>query len=284
MDGFDLTPLAGLGSIRAAVEPGLAAPAIESLFDHLPGVLFFTKDETLRYSSASCAMVDLCGARHRDKVIGRAASDFFADSVAQRYEAADRRVISTGRAYTNQLDYCVRLRGRPVWLLLSRWPIFAGARAVGVVTIARCLDASAQRQATYARLASALSYLHANIATFEYHECADRAGISLSQLQRDFLQLFGVSPRAYLNKARLNCALELLAGSRPVVEIALACGYADQTAFTRWFRGATGASPIQYRRARMMRSQSAERSGAKHTVCADSSTLCAAGRQDHRHS
>lgn len=281
MDGFDLPPSA-LNTFRAETEFGLRTAAVESFFDHLPGVLFFTKDASLRYTSASAAMVELCGVRRRDDVIGRRAADFFAEPGAQRYEAADRRVIQTGRPYTNQLDYSVRLRGRPVWLLLSRWPMLAGGQAVGVATVARCLDASPQRQATYARVAAALAYLHANIATFEYQECADRAGVSLSQLQRDFLQLFGVSPRAYLNKARLNIALEMLAERRPIVEIALACGYADQSAFTRWFRGATGASPMQYRRARAIRVQSAARCGAEHTLRADSSILHAVGRQDRR--
>jgi AraC-like DNA-binding protein len=36
--------------------------------------------------------------------------------------------------------------------------------------------------------------------------------------------------------------------SLPLAEIALACGYADQSAFTRAFGRATGLTPAAYRR------------------------------------
>lgn len=35
--------------------------------------------------------------------------------------------------------------------------------------------------------------------------------------------------------------------NRPVVEVGLVCGYADQSAFTRQFRRTIGMSPLEYR-------------------------------------
>lgn len=230
-------------------DPELPAPAIEALFNHIPGVSFFTKDAGLRYTAANAGMVDLCGARERSDVIGASARDFFAEAERQRYESADRRVMRTRRPLTNQLDRCVRLRGRPAWLLLSRWPIVQQGQAVGVATVARVLDISSHRHAMYSRLSAALDFIHANFGgAFDYAAFAASAGVSLSQLQRDFVQVLGVSPRTYLTTVRFEAALDMLADKRPIVEIAHACGYADQSAFTRGFRRAIGVSPMRYRR------------------------------------
>jgi PAS domain S-box-containing protein len=230
-------------------DPGLPLAAIESFFDPLPGACFFSKDAALRFTSANAAMVQLCGVRDRTDVIGRSARDFFAEPTRDRYEYAERRAMRTGRLGANRLDHCVRLRGRPVWLLIHHWPILRSGRSTGVVTIARSLDAADHRQAIYARLAAALDYLHVNFgAAFSYKEFAETAGVSLSQLQRDFVQVLGLTPRAYLTTVRVETALDMLAEKRPVVEVAHACGYADQSAFTRRFRCAIGASPMQYSR------------------------------------
>jgi PAS domain S-box-containing protein len=239
-------PLAVVG---AKGDSGLPLEAIEVFFDQFPGACFLSKDAALRYVSANAATVQLCGVRDRREVIGRSARDFFAEPTSERYERAERRAMRTGRSSTNRLDRCVRLRGRPAWLLLRHLPFLQGGRAAGVVTIARNLDASEHRQALYERLAAALDYLHADFgAAFSYGEFAARAGVSLSQLQRDFVQVLGLTPRAYLTCIRFETAIDMLAEKRPVVEVAHACGYADQSAFTRRFRCAIGTSPMQYSR------------------------------------
>lgn len=236
---------------HAGSAAGLPAEAIESLFDNLPGVAFCTKDASLRFTAASAAMVELCGARGREEVIGRSASDFFDEGAAKRYETADLRVLRTRRSIINQLDQCARLRGRAKWVLLSHWPILQRGEPIGVATVARSLDPTGYRRRIYERLAVALGYLHANFnASFEFADLAASAGVSLSQLQRDFVQVLGLTPRAYLIQLRFEMAVDMLAEQRAIVEVAHACGYADQSAFTRRFRTAMGMSPMQYRRSR----------------------------------
>jgi AraC-like DNA-binding protein len=52
-----------------------------------------------------------------------------------------------------------------------------------------------------------------------------------------------------IHKARLDTATQLLGGTLPITEIALRCGYADHSAFSRQFRALTGLSPSTYRNA-----------------------------------
>src|SRR5262249_34472053 len=117
-----------------------------------------------------------------------------------------------------------------------------------VASVARILEAPDRRHPTYERLALVVEHIKANFTQpIEVTDLARRAGVSVSQLERDFVNLFGVSPRRYITKVRLDAALELLREGGPIVDISHACGYSDQSAFTRRFRSLVGMSPTAYR-------------------------------------
>ncbi len=225
----------------------------ESLLESLPRTPFFVKDQALRYVRANSAMVDLCGAASRAELMGKTERDLFPEPVRARNEALDRQVMRTIKPLRDRLDLCVRMQAPPVWLLSGRWPVIASnGEVVGVACIARILEAE-RRQPAYERLSVALDYLHANFAApFDIAEMARRAGVSSCQLKRDFASVFGVPPRRYLTKIRLEAALDKLAYGGPIVDVAHACGYPDQSAFTRRFRAAVGMSPSAYRDARLV--------------------------------
>ncbi|MFB4204396.1 HTH-type transcriptional activator RhaR [wastewater metagenome] len=78
---------------------------------------------------------------------------------------------------------------------------------------------------------------------------AREAGVGTSRLFTLFDTHFGTSPGRYLARQRLHHARWLLETTRrPLAEIALASGYADQSTFTRAFRRETGMPPAAYRR------------------------------------
>ncbi|MFK1554046.1 AraC family transcriptional regulator [Pseudomonas aeruginosa] len=81
-------------------------------------------------------------------------------------------------------------------------------------------------------------------------ELADAAGLSRYQVLRAFSRATGLTPYAYLLQRRLERARALLGGSQPLAEIALACGFADQSHLTRLFTRLYGVSPGRYARTR----------------------------------
>lgn len=65
---------------------------------------------------------------------------------------------------------------------------------------------------------------------------------------RSFRRRYGCSPGQYLRRCRLEEAVRLLQDSRlGLAEIALRCGYVDQSHFSNAFRRAFGGTPAQYR-------------------------------------
>lgn len=79
-------------------------------------------------------------------------------------------------------------------------------------------------------------------------ELAEAAGLSRYYFLRAFRREVGATPHAYLIGRRIAAAKVLLDGETPLSEVALACGFYDQSHFTRSFKGCTGVTPGQYRR------------------------------------
>lgn len=80
---------------------------------------------------------------------------------------------------------------------------------------------------------------------------AGAAGLSSSQFVRAFRDATGVPPHRYLRGLRIAKARELLEQTdRPVIEVALDCGFGQPGHFATAFREATGLSPRAWRQAR----------------------------------
>jgi AraC-like DNA-binding protein len=74
-------------------------------------------------------------------------------------------------------------------------------------------------------------------------------GLSPFHAARLFTRHTGMPPHAWRNQLRLNRAAGMLRRQIPVAEAAAACGYADQSHFTRHFKRAHGVAPGQWQRA-----------------------------------
>lgn len=221
---------------------------VQAMFDHLPNAPFFLKDTELRFQAANTAMLKLCGLNRQEDIIGRTSRDFFGAPMPERAETLDREVMRSRRPSEQKLDVLLSRSG-PIWLLFRRWPVIGpSGEAVGLASIARRLEAPDRRHPTYRRLAAAIIQMQASLSeNTPLADLAVKAGVSLSQFERDFSTLFGVSPRQYLITLRIEAALTQLEGDASIADIAHDCGYGDQSAFARRFKAVLGMSPSQYR-------------------------------------
>jgi AraC family transcriptional regulator len=80
---------------------------------------------------------------------------------------------------------------------------------------------------------------------------AAQCGLSTSHFARAFRRTFGRPPHRWLVEQRIEKVKELLLTSRkPLAEIALQCGFADQPALNRAFTRIIGETPGEWRRSR----------------------------------
>jgi AraC family transcriptional regulator len=79
-------------------------------------------------------------------------------------------------------------------------------------------------------------------------ELAKLAGLSIDHFVRAFRSSIGEPPHRYMLRERIRVAQQLLAStSKPLAEIALQTGFADQSHFTIAFRRWVGTTPARYR-------------------------------------
>lgn len=100
------------------------------------------------------------------------------------------------------------------------------------------------------RLAALLSQIEANPSLTWTTETMSRfARMSVSRLHALFQEELNTSPHAWLLQKRLELVCELLARTnRPIADIALSTGFADQSVLTRAMRQNLDITPAAYRR------------------------------------
>ena len=107
-----------------------------------------------------------------------------------------------------------------------------------------------QRGLTNRQIRSALEYIETHVADdISLADIAGAAGVSVSSLTRGFRTALEVAPHRWVLNRRIALAQRLMsAGKTPLSEIAVLCGFADQSHFARVFLRHVGASPSLWRR------------------------------------
>ena len=240
--------------------PRLPLVLLERLFDTLPDVVFFAKDADGRYTHANQTLLDRLRLTKRAQLVGRRTDELFPGGLGDRYREQDEAVLRGGAEIAGQLELHLYPNRAPGWCLTHKFawrePATAGSRRrdaiVGLVGLSRDLAtpglSHATPPATYARVARVVDRLQRHHAEpLQIGELAREAGLSIAQLERHVTQLYRVTPRQLLARARLDAALALLSGDTSIAAIAHACGYTDHSAFARQFRRSTGVSPRDWR-------------------------------------
>jgi AraC family transcriptional regulator len=96
----------------------------------------------------------------------------------------------------------------------------------------------------------ALTYIEANLESkIEIRDLARFFGVSKSHFSRAFKQSIGCPPMTYVCMRRVERVKLMMKSERQrLSEIALACGFADQSHLNRVFRRVVGVSPGAWRR------------------------------------
>ena len=143
--------------------------------------------------------------------------------------------------------------GQEGWCLTWKEPIFGGdRRVVGLVGLSRDLrSANASPRRNGRPVKGPPLRPNATGNDFEsprHREASEPIGFPVRPTHTSDVWTIG---GAVLTGLRIDLASERLRrGNEPVSQIALDCGYADQTAFSRQFRKTVGVSPGVLRRTR----------------------------------
>lgn len=137
-------------------------------------------------------------------------------------------------------------------LLLDQITLAIGTRVAERHGQRRAAPVGANRRLSRAQEALAKDMLLSRLdSDLSIAEIAQACRLSRSYFTTAFRQTLGQTPHQWMTMQRIQRARELMAASQlPLAEIAAACGFADQSHFTRVFAKATGLPPSRWRRNR----------------------------------
>lgn len=232
-----LMSLSAGGGETAAVQLSTIAAMLDDAC-----LAFFVIDPTLHYTIANDCMLTLCGADCSTAVRGASVQRPFTRGAGEQLKRYVLDVMRTHTPLGDRRMVLTPLQAPPALVRLSLWPTGANAQ-----TVAGAVRVIESESAATRRIVEALAFIHEDVGgRLDVPFLASRAGVSPSQFQRDFQALMGVAPKHYITSVRFEHALERLQGGEPIASVAHACGYADQSAFTRRFRAALGMTPTAF--------------------------------------
>lgn len=237
----------GLSSLTSALADTLGR---DDLFDAIPDTVYFVKDRDGRYTAVNQTLVERTGRAGKADLIGRTGDEVFPGDLGKRIAAQDRAITQDGRTLTAELELHLYPDGCEGWCLTWKAPLRdASGAIIGLFGMSRDVRTGNDAPDGTRALSEALAYARAHLATpLRVADLAARAGLSSFQFDQRLRQLFGMSAGQYITRLRIDHARERLAqDDTPISEIAIDCGYADQTAFSRQFRKIVRLSPHRYR-------------------------------------
>jgi PAS domain S-box-containing protein len=221
------------------------------LFDLLPDVSFFVKDRQGRFMALNRKGCEYCGVATEATAIGMTDHDFFPKQRADSYVTDDHVCMDSGASIHNRLESAPEREGSPRLVVTSKMPIRDKQDGViGVAGFSRQIDQLQQSSGSVERFARVANFLHREYGTsITTTQLAKMAALSVSQFERRFRRAFGVSPRQYLIRIRVEAACRLLADTEQTVSaVAHATGFHDHAHLSRSFRRVMNVTPTEYRK------------------------------------
>ncbi len=223
---------------------------IEEMFDLIPDIYFYIKDHNCRWVTCNKAWLRFRNYRTVEEVYGATERDFFPPKIAEAIWKDDNDVITNRRPIINRTELIIDEVGHLIWVSTNKLPLIAKNGCVaGLMGTTRILTRSDRLPTEYQQFRPVIDYIQANVGgKIDIKELAQISCLSDSQFRKRFGKHFRLSPQEFILRARLQAASKILISTdRPIIDVALSCGFSDQSYFTKQFGKFFEQSPGRYR-------------------------------------
>ena len=222
----------------------------ERLFDAIPDVVFFVKDTKARYVAVNQTLVQRCGLTSKDELLDKTAAEVFPAPMGSRYIAEDRRVLDEAIELKDILELHLYRQSGPGWCLTTKLPVYdESGTLAGIVGVSSDLHMPAASNSGYGELARAIEHIQSHFRdALRLDSLAELCGLSVYQFEKRMKKVFQITAGQFIARTRIDAARRLLeVDDMAIIDVAMECGFSDQSAFTRQFKATTGLTPSEYR-------------------------------------
>ncbi len=221
------------------------------LLDLLPGLYFFAKNRKGEFMLIGTRNLKMHHVADQTELIGLTDFDLHPAPMAKAYLKDDARIYATGEPLLHRVELWFDDMGMPDWVLVYKLPVRArNGEIIGIMGVSQKYEGGAELLAPLGEVAKAVNLIRQRYQDdVSVGELSRQAGISPRQFQRRFKAILGIGPWEFLIKTRVMAACRALEtrSDLSLADIALACGFGDQSSFTRHFRVHVGVSPRRFR-------------------------------------
>jgi AraC-like DNA-binding protein len=220
------------------------------MFEYCSHTNLVIKDLDSRFVIATQNWIEMVGAKDRKDIIGKCDYDYFTEYLSDLYISEDKTVFA-GQPYKNRQWLVPQRKSYVAWCLASKWPIYsAKANVIGLFcTLSHFSKADSEYQ-EHAGMPHVVEYIESHYTEeITIITLAEIACLSVSQFNRNFKNIFHVTPSDYINHTRLNSAShDLISTSKSITQIAIENGFYDSSYFAKQFKKQFHCSPGEYRK------------------------------------
>ena len=221
-----------------------------TMFDLLPGVLFWIKDKHHNFIHANQAFIDHKGVKGLQKIVGKTDFDFSPPHLAKQFIRDDNKILA-GQSVTERLEMNMTDKGDAAWYATSKRPITNHhGEIIGSYGITRHLQKQTMALSGVEAVKVPVDYIRANYYQhFSVEELAEVAHLSVSALERRFKKYLAKTPKQFINEIRLENARRLLVETNtPISQVGDETGFTDHSYFSKQFRLFFGELPSDFRK------------------------------------
>lgn len=221
------------------------------LINSLSNITFFVKNVNAEYELVNTPFADRCNIRNTYEIIGKRSEEIFSEELGLGYTEQDFSVMHHRRRIANRLELHSYKAGILGWCMTTKVPIFNyNSEVVGIAGISIDLQEDKLiRPDLNSKLKKVIAYIDQHFQhTIMIQELAKISNLSISQLDRQFKAIFEMTPLQFIQKKRLEHAIDLLAQDISITDISFLCGYTDHSAFSRKFKELTSLTPSQFKK------------------------------------
>jgi AraC-like DNA-binding protein len=227
---------------------------LNELFDFLDDVLVWVKDREGRYCWVNRAFLVNHTLEnspdHLQDVLGKTDYALSPPFLADQYRLDDELVLA-GNRIVNRIELVGPSDELANWHVTNKIPIRnPEGEIIGTAGLTRRLNSLEKAILPESNFDPVLAYMRGHYQTvITNQQLAQLAHMSVSAFERKFLAAFHLPPQKYLRKLRVQMAgRALVYTNKTLAEVAVSCGFSDQSHFAREFRKHFGRTPRDYRR------------------------------------
>ncbi|BCX46197.1 transcriptional regulator [Haloferula helveola] len=228
------------------------AARVFELFDFLPNAYFYAKDRDHRYIGVSESVLrEVFGLKEMGDLVGKTDHDFQPPALAEAYHAEDRRAMETRQRTPSEVWLVPQVKGPARWYVSTKIPLIGDDdRIEGIAGVMYRIDTPEAELSHFQEMVPVIRHIEEHFREpVNMSSMAAKVGLSSTQFNVRFRAILHMSPTEFLLTVRLqHVRRALVATKKAITQIAIECGFYDQSHLTRKFRRSFGITPAQYRR------------------------------------